>query len=426
VTTALPRPDAAGPDIATALAALSPPPAASPAPQAPPLELGEIAERAALRRIHILAWRDLDDPEAGGSEIHAAKIAGLWAAAGIDVTMRTSTASGHPALSTRDGYRVIRKAGRYAVFPRTALSGLVGRTGKRDGLVEVWNGMPFFSPLWCRDPSIVFLHHVHAEMWRMVIKQRALARAGEMIEFRLAPPFYRNAQVVTLSSSSRDEIVELLGLPAANITVVPPGVDPRFRPGTHKSSDPLIVAVGRLVPVKRFDLLIDALVAVRRDHPRLRAVIAGEGYERRSLESQVAHAGATDWISLPGRVDDDSLVALYQNAWIVASTSGREGWGMTLTEAAACGTPSVVTDIAGHRDAVLDGTSGLVAPAGDASDPTGVAAAIHRVLSDDRLRTDLSAGALAHASTFTWQATARGTLEALAARATSRRSRTGK
>ena len=418
MTTALPRPDEAGPDIGTALAALSTP--------APPLELGEIAERAGLRRIHILAWRDLDDPEAGGSEIHAAKIASRWAAAGIDVTMRSSTASGHPAFATRDGYRVIRKAGRYAVFPRTALSGLVGRTGARDGLGEVWNGRPFFSPLWCRDPSIVFLHHVHAEMWRMVIKQGALARAGEMIEFRLAPPFYRNAQVVTLSSSSRDEIVDLLGLPVANITVVPPGVDPRFRPGIRKSSDPLVVAVGRLVPVKRFELLIDALVAVKRRLPGLRAVIAGEGYERSSLESQVARAGASGWISLPGRVDDDTLLSLYQEAWAVVSTSSREGWGMTLTEAAACGTPSVVTDIAGHRDAVRNGTSGIVAAAGDAGDPTGVASALHRVLSDDRLRAELSAGAVSHASTFTWQATARGTLEALAARATSRRSRTGK
>jgi hypothetical protein len=142
------------------------------------VELGAIAEAAGLRRIHILAWRDLDDPEAGGSEVHAAAIATIWAAAGVDVTLRTSTATGHPAYARRDGYRVIRKAGRYGVFPRSALSGLVGRTGQRDGLVEIWNGMPFFSPLWARQPSIVFLHHVHAEMWRMALKPAALARSS--------------------------------------------------------------------------------------------------------------------------------------------------------------------------------------------------------------------------------------------------------
>ena len=50
----------------------------------------------------------------------------------------------------------------------------------------------------------------------------------------------------------------------------------------------------------------------------------------------------------------------YRRAWVVASSSQREGWGMTLTEAAACGTPAVATAIAGHADAVLDGESGLL------------------------------------------------------------------
>src|SRR2546423_14443993 len=87
-------------------------------------DIAAIAGRAGLHRIHILAWRDLDDPEAGGSELHASTIARIWAQAGLDVTMRSSAAEGHPSYARRDGYRVVRKSGRYAVFPRTALSGL--------------------------------------------------------------------------------------------------------------------------------------------------------------------------------------------------------------------------------------------------------------------------------------------------------------
>jgi glycosyltransferase involved in cell wall biosynthesis len=384
-------------------------------------ELGELAQSAGLRRIHVLAWRDLDDPEAGGSELHASRVAAVWAAAGIDVTLRTSSAAGHPAYTTRDGYRVVRKAGRYAVFPRTALSGVAGRTGQRDGMVEVWNGMPFFSPLWARSPTVVFLHHVHAEMWHMVIKQRLLARLGELVEFRLAPPIYRRARVVTLSESSKREIVDLLGLRPANIDVVAPGVDRRFSPGGTRASNPLVVAVGRLVPVKRFNLLIDALAAVRQGHPQLEAVLVGEGYERPALEARIRAAGAGAWLHLAGRVDDNALVDLYRRAWVVTSTSLREGWGMTLTEAAACATPAVVTDIAGHRDAVDAGRSGLLAPPGGPEDPTGVAAALDRVLGDRHLRDRLSTGALAHAERFTWEATARGTLNALVAEAAARR-----
>src|SRR3984957_19063727 len=86
--------------------------------------LAAIAAEVGLRRIHIVAWRDLEDPEAGGSELHAHKIASLWAAAGLDVTFRTSAVPGPPAALTRDGYRVLRQAGRYAVFPGAAWEGI--------------------------------------------------------------------------------------------------------------------------------------------------------------------------------------------------------------------------------------------------------------------------------------------------------------
>ena len=374
-----------------------------------------MAEQAGLRRVHIVAWRDLEDPEAGGSELHAATVARLWAEAGVQVSMRTSSFEPQSSVVSRDGYAVIRKSGRYLVFPRTALSGGLRRTGPWDGLVEIWNGMPFLSPLWARCPRIVFLHHVHAEMWRIVLPP-GLARMGHLIEHRLAPPFYRRTPVVTLSESSRREIVDMLGLPAGNIHVVRPGVDRRFGPGVkERSRHPLVVAVGRLVPVKRFDVLIDALVGLRDRHPGLEAVIVGEGYERPALEARIDAAGARGWLSLPGHVTDAELVALYRRAWVVASSSAREGWGMTLTEAAACGTPAVATDIAGHRDAVVDGVSGLLAP------PSALADRLDDVLSNEVLRERLSRGARRTAAELTWEATARGTMAVLSAEALRRR-----
>jgi glycosyltransferase involved in cell wall biosynthesis len=370
--------------------------------------LASIAADAGLKRIHFVAWRDLDDPEAGGSELHAHRIASRWAAAGLDVTVRTSAVPDAPAALGREGYRVLRRSGRYAVFPGAAWEGI--RMGHRpgDALVEIWNGMPFLSPLWYRGPRIVFLHHVHAEMWGMVLPPM-LARAGDLMERRVAPRFYRRSRVVTLSESSRGEIVEMLGLAPERVTVAPPGVDPGYTPGGQRSPVPLVVAVGRLVPVKRFDVLLRALAALKADHPALRAAVIGEGYERGSLEALRDELGAAEWIELPGRVSDTELVDWYRRAWVVASSSVREGWGMTLTEAAACGTPAVATAIAGHDDAVLDGESGLLV--GEQADLT---AALHRVLGDEVLRSRLSKGALARARWFTWDATARRALEALA------------
>jgi glycosyltransferase involved in cell wall biosynthesis len=381
-------------------------------------KLGDLAARAGLRRISMLAWRDLDDPEAGGSEVHASTVASLWGQAGIEVTMRTSYAPGRPQVAWRDGYRVIRKAGRYMVFPRAAFSEMMGWHGARDGLVEIWNGMPFLSAVWARGPRVTWLHHVHDSMWQMTLPPR-LAAVGSTIESRIAPPLYRGIPIITLSESSKRELVEKLRFKPNHITVVPPGVNPRFSPAGEKSPTPLVVAVGRLVPVKRFHLLVDALTELKPRHPDLEAVIVGEGYLRDELERQVREAGAEQWLRLPGHVDDDELISLYRRAWAVASASAHEGWGMTLTEAAACGTPAVATRIAGHADAVAEGSSGLLV-----DDRHGLAPALEQVIGDERVRARLSAGALEHAARFTWGATAYGTLEVLAEEALRRRSST--
>jgi glycosyltransferase involved in cell wall biosynthesis len=378
------------------------------------LSIGEIAERAGLKRIDVIAWRDYDDAEAGGSELHAHRVMAAWSEAGLDVSITTSSVPDGRTVIRRDGYRAIRRAGRYSVFPRTMLSGALGRIGNGDGLVEIWNGMPFFSPVWAHRPHIVFLHHVHAEMWKMVLPS-GLAELGYAIEHRVAPPLYRRSRIVTLSSSAKREIVERLRIPPERVSVSPPGVEPQFSPRGERSETPLVVAVGRLVPVKRFHLLVEALVTLKTRHPRLQAVIAGEGYERPALEALIHQAGAESWISLPGYIPEEELIDLYRRAWVLASTSLREGWGMTVTEAGACGTPSVVTRIGGHEDAVLDGRTGILADTQDE-----LVAGIDAVICDEILRRRLGSAAMAHAARFTWEACARGALVALGADALAR------
>ncbi|HEY5153460.1 MAG TPA: glycosyltransferase family 4 protein, partial [Acidimicrobiales bacterium] len=323
-------------------------------------EIAEMARSAGLRRIHVLAWRDLADVEAGGSEVHADEVVRRWAEAGIEVTVRTSYAQGRPPTELRDGYRIIRKHGRFMVFPTTVLSEMLRRTGPFDGLVEIWNGTPYLSPLWAGCPHVAVVHHVHKDMWRLVLEEK-LAPYGEFLERRIAPPFYRHTPLITLSESSRRELIDYLHFRPAQISVVPPGIDPRFAPDGPRSPTPLVVAVGRLMAPKRFDEMIRVMAEVRRTVPAAQLVIVGDGYERLPLQEQISDLGADDWIRLAGHVSDEELLALYRQAWVVASASIAEGWGMTLTEAAACGTPAVATRINGHTDSVDDGVSGLLA-----------------------------------------------------------------
>jgi len=379
-------------------------------------KIGDLAAAAGIRRVHMLSWRDLDDVEAGGSEVQASNVARLWAEAGLDITLRTSFAQGQAPVVVRDGYKVIRPAGRYLVFPRSVLAEMMGRHGPRDALVEIWNGMPFFSPIWAKGTRLIVLHHVHAEMWKMVLGDDApwAATLGNVIEQRLAPLAYRKSRVVTLSQSSKDDIVELLRFRPELVDVVPPGVDPMFTPSGEKASKPLVVAVGRLVPVKRYEHLIRSVALARQLRPDIELTIIGEGYERQMLDDVVREVDGTEWVTFAGHTSDAELVSLYRRAWIVASASAREGWGMSLTEAAACGTPAVATNIAGHQDAVSDGQTGLLV---DRDDPQALAAAIARLAQDDQLRARFATAATARAARFTWEATAAGLMRALAAEA---------
>ncbi len=219
-------------------------------------------------------------------------------------------------------------------------------------------------------------------------------------------PFYRSSEVVTPSEATRDELLGL-GLRPERVTAVDNGVDPYFNPGdppTPKSPTPLVVAAGRMAPVKRFGLLLDAAAEARVTVPDLQLRLIGDGPLRAELEDWVRAYGAQDWVDLPGHLDRVSLREEYRRAWVVASGSLAEGWGLTMTEAAACGTPAVATDIRGHRCSVVDGRTGLLAP------PERLGEALAMVLGDNALRLRLGVAALARARTLTWDASALGVL----------------
>ena len=208
---------------------------------------------------------------------------------------------------------------------------------------------------------------------------------------RVAPRFYRSSRIVTLSESSRDEIVDLLGLRRERVTVAPPGVDARYSPGGQRSAD----------APRRGRGPAGAGQALRRP-----AACAGQGegraaraagrHDRRGVRAARARGAARGagrrGLGGPARaaVDDEELVSWYRRAWVVASSSQREGWGMTLTEAAACGTPAVATAIAGPCRRRARRRVGP--PRGG---PGRAAVALGRVLGDEVLRSRLSKGALA-------------------------------
>jgi glycosyltransferase involved in cell wall biosynthesis len=360
-----------------------------------------------IRRVESYAWRDLDDPDAGGSELHADEIFTRWATVGLSIEHRTSTCD-RPRSFRRNGYGVTQRGSRYDVFARVIGRQILRRRPPDTATIEIWNGVPWFSPLWAPRRRVVWMHHVHREMWRDALPS-PLDRIGAWVETTLAPPLYRRSTFATLSDSSAEEI-EGLGIPSARITVIPPGVDERYGPDlSRRSPVPMVVIVGRLAPVKRQRAALDALATARRAVPDLRVELVGDGPDRRDVEAWVSSHDAHDWVDVRGRVTDAELLDAYRRAWLVVSASYAEGWGMSLTEGGACGTPCVATDIAGHRGAAVDGHTGLLV-----RDPAAIGPAVADLLRDRQRRAALAAGAVEHAARLSWTAVAARHLELLA------------
>jgi glycosyltransferase involved in cell wall biosynthesis len=372
-------------------------------------EAVEAAREAGVRRVRVVAWRDLDHPDSGGSEIHLHEILRRWAAGGLEVDLLTGRVPGQPAASERAGYRVLRAGG-----PLSSLVGLPlrARRAPADATIEVWHGINFAGPLWIRGPRLAIAHHVHRNEFSYVLPRPA-AWAARHQEGTLSPRLYRGTPLVTLSSPARDELVAL-GFDADSLTVVPPGVDGRFSPGGTRSPTPLLLTVGRLWPQKRVHLVVEAMARLRDRYPSAELVVVGDGPCRSDLVALARSTRAR--VRFPGRVDDTELVDLYRSAWMLASASFGEGWGMTITEAAACGTPAVVSVNTGHSQSVVHGHTGLLVDmSGVSGGVEGLVEAVGRVLEDTGLREGMGRNAVAHARQFDWDRVAARVLGVLAA-----------
>src|SRR5512140_1306089 len=387
---------------------------------------GNFLPSDAARRLHLLAgisrrspmkiliinWQDIRNPFSGGAEVQLHEVFSRVAQAGHEVVLYCSSFPGAPHEETMNGIRIIREGGRnlfnyrvpFAYRSRFRHEGF-------DVVVDDMNKIPFFTPLYVREPLQGIIHHLFAEsIFREV---NPLVGAYVYLTERLSLALYRGSKMpfIVVSPSTYQDLIER-GFDPSALVQIGLAVDHNlFRPtGVPRSPTPLIGYFGRLKKYKSVDQLLLALPAVLRDVPALKAVIVGEGDDRPRLEALVRQLNIQDAVRFTGFVSEQEKVTLLQQMWFKVATSSKEGWGLTVTEANACGTPAIASNVPGLRDAVQDGKSGLLYRYGDVEDLAGK---IKLLLSDGELRARLSAGALAWAALFSWDEAARRTIEVL-------------
>lgn len=304
-------------------------------------------------RLLIHAWRDLANPQAGGSERLVDRIASGMSARGHDVTL----ACGGP-IGERS-YEVVRVGGTYTQYLRMPLYDLRHRRHV-DLVLDIANGATFCTPLWRRGATVLLVHHVHTEQWPLTFP-RPIAAAGSWFERRLVPRIYARCLVTTVSPSTAADLGEL-GVPSDQIRLMHNAVDVPIVPlDVDRSAEPLFVALGRLVPHKRVDVLLGIWERVHREIGG-RLVVIGDGPERGAIDALAASTGG---VEVMGRVDESTKEELLASAWLLVHAASHEGWGIAISEAAAHGTPSLAFDAPGVRDAIRDGDTGCLVGEGD-------------------------------------------------------------
>jgi glycosyltransferase involved in cell wall biosynthesis len=362
-------------------------------------------------RILVVNWLDLENPQAGGAEIHLFEIFGRLAAAGHPVTLITSGWAGAAPAATRRGIEVRRVGGRhtFAVRARGAVRRALAER-PYDVVVEDINKLPLFLPLVTRLPLYVIVPHLFGTTafreasWPMA--------AAVWLAERGVPVAYREAAFHAISRSTRDDLVAR-GVAPERVRVVYPGVDTAwFRPDPSepRAPAPTFLYVGRLKRYKGVDVAIRAFALLRREHPAARLEIAGQGDDRARLGRLAAKLLPGDAVRFLGYVSEEEKRTRLRRAWATVFPSPKEGWGITNVEAAACGTPAVAADSPGLRESVRHDETGLLVPFGDAA---ALAAALGRLAADPALVARLGRGGHAFAETLSWDAAATQTLDHL-------------
>jgi len=332
--------------------------------------------------IVFLAWRDTEHPQAGGSEVVIDQLAKHLTDRGHAVTLLHGGPSGaHP-------YRSLRIGGEYTQYLRAPFS-FWRHCRTADVVIDVENGIPYFSPLWQRRPVIGLVHHVHTPQWAMQFPG-PIAAVGRWLESRLMPWAFRKRPFVAVSPSTARGLAEL-GVDPNLITTIEMGLD--FIPSpSNPSPEPQFLVLSRLVPHKRIDL---ALRMWREVQPRTGGslTIVGDGPERQRLEDL---AGPN--VTFTGWVDEQRKREELAKAWILIHPAHHEGWGTVVMEAAAASVPTLAFDVDGVRDSVDDGSTGILAK----SERDFIDQWIN-IASDERRRTQMANNAAHRAGLFTWE-----------------------
>ncbi len=378
-------------------------------------------------------------PAAGGAEKHLHRIFGKIVEMGHTVVLFTTSFPGAKEREVVDGIQVVRKGGDL-MFQLTVALNLkkLDLEFDFDVVVEDLNKLPVFAHWFVHKPLLVQMHH----LWRKSIFSEAVFPIAFMVWFfeRIIPFFYRTQPFVVVSPSTKKELAEI-GVEESRISVIyngseKPAVAAQFNEGScgetaaqfrgdscesnenlpqqdnasKNARTPYFIWLSRVHRYKGIWTALEAFEKFSKSHPEVKLYVVGDGPLLKKLPSWLKAHGLDGKVELTGYVSAARKYELLSSSLALLQTSYKEGWGLTVMEAAQLCKTTIASDVPGLCDSVRDGETGILFPSGDAF---ACAAAMEKVYSDAELRASLGQNAKRYAESFSWENSARETLELL-------------
>ena len=363
-------------------------------------------------------------PAAGGAEKHLHRIFGKIVEMGHTVVLFTTTFPGAKEREVIDGIQVIRKGGDL-VFQLTVALNLkkLDREFNFDVVVEDLNKLPVFAHWFVRKPLLVQMHH----LWRKSIFAEAIFPIAFMVWFfeRIIPFFYRMQNFVVVSPSTKKELAEI-GVDESRISVIYNGSEmpsvtvplaTSAADSCESATNPVISAanpyfiwLSRVHRYKGIWTALEAFEIFSKSHPKVHLKIVGGGPLLKKLPAWIKSHGLEGKVELAGFVPAARKYELLSSSLALLQTSYKEGWGLTVMEAAQLCKTTIASDVPGLCDSVRDGETGILFPSGDAA---ACASAMEKIYDDAELRASLGKNAKRYAESFSWENSACQTLELL-------------
>jgi len=356
-------------------------------------------------KILILIWRDIKNPDFGGAEVATYEIAKRWAKWGHEVAWFSSKFKNCKEKENINGIKIIRQGSSFTVHLKAFLYYRKHFKNKFDLVIDQVHGLPFFTPLYVKEPKIAYIHEVAREIWFLEwpFPIAILGYLSDLLTFRI---LYRKIKFVTGSLSTQKDL-QSIGIPKNNIKIVNYGISKfKISPNIKKEKDPTVIFLGRLYRSKNVEEIIKGVKLLVKKYPKIKLWIVGKGkkqYENKLIKL-VKTLKIEPNVIFYGFVDEKKKNELLKRAWAFIMTSIKEGWGLSVQEAAACSTPAVVYNSPGLNESVINMKTGLICRK---NTPQDLAKNISKLITDKKLRKILGEKAKKNSNNFSWDKTAK-------------------